>query len=110
MGPVYTGPMRDTTAGIHRHEPGRRLHVTLTERQYQALWEEADRTSLSMAEITRRCIDSVLRPHRRVRFAGLELNVTLARQVDAAVAARRVAFGRARGGQAGASRQRLSDD
>jgi hypothetical protein len=102
--------MSDTAAGVHRPQSGRRLHITLTERQYQALCDEAERTSLSMAEITRRCIDAVLRPHRRVRFAGLELNVTLARQVDAAVAARRVALGRPRGGQSGASRERLRDD
>ena len=102
--------MSDTTADVHRHQPGRRLNIIVTERQYRALCDEADRTSLSMAEITRRCIDSVLRPHKRVRFAGLELNVTLARQIDAAVAARRVTFGRGRGGQAGASRRPLTED
>jgi hypothetical protein len=107
---VYTGPMTDTAAGIHRHNAGRRLHITLTERQYNALREEAERTSLSMAEVVRRCIDGVLRPHRRVRFAGLELNVVLARRVDAAVAARRVKVGSSRGGQLGASRVRLRDD
>ena len=105
---MYISRMRYVTADVHQQPPGHRLQITLTDRQYALLREEAHRTSLSMAEIVRRCIDGVLRPHRRVRFAGYELNFTLSREVDAAVAARRIALAR-RPGQSGASRQRVSD-
>lgn len=93
-------------AGGHQHNVNvRRLHVTLTERQYFLLREESARSSLSMAELVRRSIDTALRPHRRVRFRGLELSVVLARELDAALAARRVHVK----GQTGGSRWRVGE-
>jgi hypothetical protein len=94
-------------AGGHQHNTDNpRLHVTLTRRQYLLLREESARSSLSMAELVRRCVDAGLRPHRRVRFRGVELTVTLARELDAALAARRVYVK----GQTGGARRRVGDD
>ena len=100
--------MSGAGAGEHQHNPfgGRRLHVTLTQRQYRLLREESELTSLSMAELVRRCIDTALRPQQRTRFRGLELTVTLARQIDAALAARRVFVK----GQMGGSRRRVGEN
>jgi hypothetical protein len=107
-GLMYIRSMRYATSDVHQQKSGHRLQITLTDRQYALLREEARRTSLSMAEIIRRCIDGVMRPHRRVRFRGYELNFTVAREVDAAVAARRISLNGGRG-QAGGSRDRVSD-
>jgi hypothetical protein len=58
-----------------------------------------------MSELVRRSIDAALRPHRRVRFRGLELSVVLARELDAALAARRVYVK----GQTGGTRKRVGE-
>jgi hypothetical protein len=101
---VYTSTMHWAGSGGHQHNvSSRRLHVTLTERQYLLLREESHRTSVSMAELVRRSIDTALRPHRRMTFRGLELSLVLARQLDAALAARRVHVK----GQTGGSRERV---
>jgi hypothetical protein len=105
---MYINVMHDVTDDVHRRHLSRRFQLTLTDRQYALLADESDRTGLAMAEIVRRAIDAVLRPHHRVRFAGYELNVSLSRQLDAALAARRLAL--RRGGQTGGSRMRVGDD
>jgi hypothetical protein len=68
----------------------RRTQITLTDRQHAFLREEASRTGLSLAELVRRAIDGVYRPHDRPRFRGVELSVGLWRRPDAALAARRL--------------------
>jgi hypothetical protein len=89
-----------------RISPGRRLHVMLTDRQYDLVAEEAARAGLAKGEVVRRCIDGTMRPHRRIRFRGLEITFTVAREIDAALAARRIRIGP---GQRGSSRERLVD-
>jgi hypothetical protein len=66
-----------------------RLQIWLTDRQYDALNDEANRTSLSMAELIRRLVDRALRPNERPHLAGFELSVGMWRRPDAAVAGRR---------------------
>jgi hypothetical protein len=68
---------------------GHRLQVWLTDRQYAVLTDEANRTSVSMAELIRRLVDRSLRPNERPRLGGFELSVGVWRRPDAAVAARR---------------------
>lgn len=67
---------------------GRRLQITLTDSQYEQLRAESDRSDLPMAELIRRAVDAVYRPNSRVRVGGLELNVGIFRQPDAAVVGR----------------------
>ena len=67
----------------------RRTHLMLTDRQHAFLRGESARTGLSMAELIRRAVDSVYRPHSRERVPGLELSVGLWRRPDAAVIGRR---------------------
>jgi hypothetical protein len=47
---------------------GHRLHVTVSEEQYAFLDDEADRSSVSIAELVRRALDTVFGPQgeRRV--------------------------------------------
>jgi len=68
----------------------RRTKITLTDRQHALLRDEANRTGLSLAELVRRAIYGVYRPHVRPRFGGLELSVGVWRRPDAALAARRL--------------------
>jgi hypothetical protein len=68
---------------------GRRIQVTLTDRQYSMLKEESARTSLPMAELVRRSVDTVYRPNARLRVRGVELNLGLWRDPDAATVGRR---------------------
>ena len=66
-----------------------RFHLMISDRQYECLAWEADRTGLPMAELARRAIDRVYRPGVRPKTAGIELSVGLWRRPDAAAAARR---------------------
>jgi hypothetical protein len=69
---------------------GRRMQITLTDRQHAFLKGEAGRTGLSMAELIRRSVDSTYRPFARPTVGGFELSVGMWRRPDAAVAGRRV--------------------
>jgi hypothetical protein len=66
----------------------KRTQITLPDRQYELLRHESFRSSLSMAELVRRAIDSAYQPHRRPRLRGYELSLGLWQQPDAAVAGR----------------------
>jgi hypothetical protein len=68
----------------------RRTQVTLTDRQHALLLDESARSGLSLAELVRRAVDSVYRPHLRPRVRGFEVSVGMWREPDAAVVARRV--------------------
>jgi hypothetical protein len=102
---MYISSMTNITVDVHQLSGTRRLQVTITERQYQLLREESARTSLSIAELVRRCIDAAMRPRRRFRLRGLELVLTISRELDAALAARRVHLK----GQTGGSRRRVGE-
>jgi hypothetical protein len=67
----------------------RRTQITLTDRQHAYLLGESERTGLSLAELVRRAIDSVYRPHVRPRVPGYELSLGFWRRPDAAVVGRR---------------------
>jgi hypothetical protein len=54
------------------------------------LRDESRRTGLSLAELVRRSVDRVYRPHERPVVRGFELNLGLWRELDAAIVARRV--------------------
>ncbi len=69
---------------------GRRMQITLTDRQHAFLKDEALRTGLSMAELIRRGVDLTYRPFTRPTIRGFELSVGMWRQPDAAVAGRQV--------------------
>jgi hypothetical protein len=66
----------------------RRTQFTLPDRQYELLRSESLRSSLSMAELVRRAIDSAYRPRARPVVRGIELSLGLWRQPDAAVVGR----------------------
>ena len=66
----------------------RRTQITLPDRQYELLRSESFRSSLSMAELVRRAIDSAYQPERRPSVHGYELSLGLWRQPDAAVVGR----------------------
>jgi hypothetical protein len=65
------------------------MHVQVSDRQHEALVEEANRTGLSVAELVRRAIDSAYRPDARPKAGGLELSVGIWRRPDAAITGRR---------------------
>jgi hypothetical protein len=67
----------------------RRTQITLTDRQHAFLRHESERTGLPLAELVRRAVDSVYRPHSRPRLRGVELSLGLWRRPDAAVIGRR---------------------
>ena len=62
----------------------------LTDRQHAFLLDEAQRTGLPMAELVRRAVDTVYRPHARPKVHGFELTIGMWQNPDAAVAGRRV--------------------
>jgi hypothetical protein len=66
-----------------------RFNLFMTQRQYDCLSAEADRTGLAMSELVRRAVDRTLRPEVRPKVNGVELSVGLWRRPDAAVAGRR---------------------
>ena len=68
----------------------RKFQLALTDRQYAFLRDEAERTGLSSAELVRRAIDAVYRPHTRPRVNGIELKVEVVRGPDAGARGRRV--------------------
>ena len=74
---------------IHLHHMSRRTQVTLTDRQHAFLLSESARTGLPLAELVRRSIDRVYRPHSRERLNGYEVSFGLWRRPDAAVVGRR---------------------
>lgn len=67
----------------------RRTQITLTDRQHAFLLEESFRTGLSMAELVRRAVDAVYRPHQRPRLRGYLVSVGVWERPDAAVVGRR---------------------
>jgi hypothetical protein len=67
----------------------RKTQITLTDRQHAYLLDESRRTGLSLAELVRRSIDQVYRPHLRPTVRGIEVSVGLWKRPDAAVAGRR---------------------
>ena len=66
----------------------RKTQITLTDRQHQLLLEESVRSSVSMAELVRRAIDTVYRPQTRPLLRGYQLNLGLLRAPDAAIIGR----------------------
>jgi hypothetical protein len=72
----------------------RKTQVTLTDRQHAFLWNEADRTGLSMAELIRRAIDLTFRPHQRPKVDGFEVSLNIWKRPDAALVGRRPGPGR----------------
>jgi hypothetical protein len=73
----------------------RRFNMYLEDAQYSALFNEASRSSLSMAELIRRAIDRTLDLDAGRRTGGLEVSVGVWKRPDAAVVGRRpgVRFG-----------------
>jgi hypothetical protein len=69
---------------------GRRMQITLTDRQHAFLKHEAVRTGLSMAELIRRGVDATYRPFTRPTIRGFEVSLGMWRRPDAAVAGRRL--------------------
>jgi hypothetical protein len=67
----------------------RKTQLTLTDRQHAYLVGESLRTGLSMAELVRRALDKVYRPHLRPRVPGYELSFGLWKRPDAAIIGRR---------------------
>jgi len=67
----------------------RRTQITLTDRQHAFLLDESARTGLPMAELVRRAVDRVYRPHGRPTVPGLEISLGVWRRPDAAVVGRR---------------------
>jgi hypothetical protein len=61
----------------------------MTERQYDFLFDEANRTGLAVAELVRRAVDQVYRPSPRTRVPGVEVSIGVWRRPDAAVVGRR---------------------
>jgi hypothetical protein len=66
----------------------RKTQITLTDGQHQLLLEESVRSSVSMAELVRRAIDTVYRPTTRPIVGGFQLNLGLLRAPDAAIIGR----------------------
>jgi hypothetical protein len=67
----------------------RRLQISLSDRQYDVLNGEANRTGLSMAELVRRLVDRAWTPGRRPKVNGFEVSVSVWKRPDAAVVGRR---------------------
>ena len=67
----------------------RRLQISLTDRQYDVLNREANRTGLSMAELLRRLVDRAWTPGSRPKVGGFEVSVGVWKKPDAAIAGRR---------------------
>jgi hypothetical protein len=66
----------------------RKTQITLTDRQHRLLLEESVRSSVSMAELVRRAIDTVYRPNTRLVARGFHVNVGVVRSPDAAIVGR----------------------
>jgi Ribbon-helix-helix protein, copG family len=85
--PMYID--RDLDLVSRRGPIGRRMQINVTDRQYAVLREEAARTGLPMSELIRRALDAALRPGSRLRLRGVELNLGIFREPDAAASGRR---------------------
>jgi hypothetical protein len=68
---------------------GIRFNVILEPRQYEYLCAEANRSSLSVAELIRRALDRAYAFDEERRQRGVELSVGVWRRPDAAVVGRR---------------------
>lgn len=68
----------------------RRTQITFTDVQHRLLLEESARSDLPMAELVRRAVDAVYRPHSRRNFRGWEVLFSVWRQPDAAIVSRLV--------------------
>jgi len=66
----------------------RKTQITLTDRQHRLLLEESVRSSVSMAELIRRAVDTVYRPELRPLARGYHVNFAVFRAPDAAVVGR----------------------
>jgi hypothetical protein len=66
----------------------RKTQITLTDRQHRLLLEESIRSSVSMAELIRRAIDTVYRPKLRPVVRGYHVNLGVLRAPDAALIGR----------------------
>jgi hypothetical protein len=66
-----------------------RFHVMLEQRQHDYLSGEAERMSVSVAELIRRAIDHTYGLSSTPRADGVELSVAIWRRPDAAVIGRR---------------------
>jgi hypothetical protein len=67
----------------------RRLQISLSDRQYDLLNGEANRTGLSMAELLRRLVDRAWTPGRLPKVNGFEVSLGVWKRPDAAVVGRR---------------------
>jgi hypothetical protein len=74
----------------HRHLMGRRMQITLTDRQHAFLRNEAERTGLPMTELIRRAVDATYRPYWRFRVRGFELSLGVWRRPDEGLVGRRL--------------------
>jgi hypothetical protein len=83
---------------VYTYIMSRRTQITLTDRQHALLVDEAFRSGLSLAELVRRAVDAVYRPHLRPTVRGIELSIGVWQRPDAAVVARRVAHRRVHDG------------
>jgi hypothetical protein len=66
----------------------RKTQITLSDQQHQLLLEESIRSSVSMAELVRRAIDTTYRPLTRPIVRGYHLNLGVQRAVDPATIGR----------------------
>lgn len=80
-----------TTEGlVSRRGPiGRRIQINVTDRQLETLRAESARSGLPVSELVRRAIDGAYRPGTRIRLRGLEINLGVFREPDAAGIGRR---------------------
>jgi hypothetical protein len=69
--------------------PTRRMHVALTDPQYNVLAVEAEATGLSMAELIRRAVDRTYRPAARPAVGGVAFHLGLWTRPDAALVGRK---------------------
>jgi hypothetical protein len=80
--------MRRRDVCVYSHQMSRKTQITLTDRQHRLLVDESIRSSVSMAELVRRAIDSTYRPSTRPIVRGYHMNVGLQRAIDPAMIGR----------------------
>jgi hypothetical protein len=68
--------------------PTRRLHIAVTDSQYETLADEAALTGLPIAELIRRAIERTYGPRARRALGGLVLHVGIWLRPDAAIVGR----------------------
>jgi hypothetical protein len=69
---------------------GRRIQLTLTDEQLEALQYESEVSGLSIAAIVRRALDYVFELNIRQQVLGYEVSVAVWRRPDAAAVGRRL--------------------